>query len=138
MAERVLQTTATIPAGTLASAPVTVALGVDNFEIERIDLEVPPGGAGNVGFYLANNGHPWIPRTVGEWLVWDDRVETFYPTGYPTAGGWQITGYNTGVYAHAVIARFHVNPPAGQDAPIRPLTLTFIERDIRPYEPVVL
>jgi hypothetical protein len=75
VAERVLQHTATIPAGTPASAPVTVAVPFDNWEIEQIDLEVPAGPSGTMGFYLANNGMPWIPRTPGEWLIWDDHWE---------------------------------------------------------------
>ena len=131
MAERVLQATATVPAGTAATAPHTVALPFDNWEVEAIDLEVPPGPAGNLGFYLANNGQPWIPRSPGEWLVWDDHKSRFMPTGYPTASGWEIVGYNTGAYAHAVVVRFHVNPvtaaaPAAFDLPV----ITFVERDI--------
>lgn len=139
MAERVLQATASIPAGTPLSAPAVVSLPFDNWEVERIDLEVHAGPNLCLGFYLANNGQPWIPRTPGQWLTWDDRVESFTPTGYPTASGWQIVGYNVGQYAHAVVVRFHVNPVtvAARDA-VQPIVLTFVEHDVKHPDPVVL
>lgn len=132
MAERVLQYTATIPAGTPQITPVTLDTGFVDWDIESIDLEVPPGPSGTMGFQLANNDLPWIPRTPGQWLVWDDHHETFYPTGYPVAGGWQVIGYNTGAYDHAVIVRFNVNPPTVATAAAAPVVLTFVERDVSP------
>lgn len=138
MAERVLQATATIPADTAVATPHVVALPFDNWEIELIELEVPAGPSGTMGFQLSNNGRPWIPRSVGEWIVWDDRQESFYPTDYPTASGWQVTGYNLGAYDHAVIVRFHVNPVTQQAAQNVPLVLTFIEHDVHHADPVTL
>jgi hypothetical protein len=139
MAERVLQLTATIPAGTAIATPYTATTEIDNWEIEAITLAVPPGPSGLVGFYLANNGQPWIPRTPGEWLIWDDHVETFTPTGYPNASGWEITGYNLGQYDHAVTARFHVNAiDLAADQPQDLPYLTFIERDVPARDVVTL
>lgn len=138
MAERVLQHTVTIPGGTPLAAPVTVALPFDNWELELVELEVPPGPNGALGFVLANNGHPWIPRSVGEWLVWDDKIQAYVPTGYPTAGGWQIVGYNTGTYDHDVITRFHVNPLSGPAAATDLPFLTFVEHGVNAREVVVL
>ena len=138
MAERVLEHTASIPAGTPVDDPTTISVPFDNWDVERIDLEVPPGPAGCMGFQLANNGQPWVPRTVGEWLVWDDHTETIYPTGYPNASGWQVIGYNVGLYAHAVIVRFHVNAPTVAASAPQPVVITFVERDVPPLEQVVL
>lgn len=138
MAERVLQFTATIPADT--ADDITVAMPFDGWDIERIDLEVPAGPAGTLGFYLANNGQPWIPRSVGEYLVWDDRRESFTPTGYPTGSGWQVIGHNIGEYDHSVVVRFHVNPTdtAADRAQQVPYVLTFVEHDVRRPDPVTL
>lgn len=138
MAERVIQATATIPAGTPSTAPVTVALPFDGWEVEAIELEVPAGPAGTMAFYLANNGQWWIPRTPGQFLVWDDKRETYYLSGNPTAGGWQIIGYNLGDYDHAVTVRFHVNPLSGPDLATVPLVLTFIEHGVKERDPVTL
>lgn len=138
MAERVLLYVATIPAGTSQSAPHTVPFDLDNWSIERIDLEVPAGPSGCMGFYLANNGRPWVPRNPNAWLVWDDHSESIVPTGYPSASGWGVTGYNVGQYDHAVNVRFHVSPlqaaAAGQDFPV----LTFVETVGEPTGEVVL
>lgn len=139
MAERVLQSTAVIPAGTPFAAPATVKLPFDGWDIELIDLEVPPGPTGALGFQLANNGRPWIPRSVGEWLTWDDHVESFVPTGYPSAGGWQVIGWNVGAYDHAVVVRFHVNPiSVGPAAGDNPVVLTFVEHAVKRSGVVVL
>lgn len=125
MAERSPQFTVTIPAGTPRATPVTIALPLDNAEVESIDLEVPPGPSGLMGFYLANNGVPWIPRATGQFIVWDDNSQSYYATDYPNASGWQIVGYNTGLYPHVVIVRFHVNSPPGPPVDNTPPTVTF-------------
>ena len=139
MAERVLQFNATIPAGTPVATPTTVTLAVDNWDIQLIDLEVPPGPGGNMGFYLANNGRPWIPRVVGQYLIWDDQQQSFTPDGYPSGAGWAIVGYNTGKYDHAVTVRFHVNPPAQQAPSSAPVVVQFARHAAPPiYDPVVL
>lgn len=121
MALRVFQYAATIPAGTLKTEPHTVDLDLTDWDVQRIDLEVPAGPAGLMGFYVANNGVQWYPKSPGQWLVWDDRSDTWHVEDQPNASGWQIVGYNTGTYDHTVTIRFHVvlpSPPAaGSPAP---------------------
>jgi hypothetical protein len=140
VAEYAIRATATIPAGTPQGSDVTLELTLDNWIVEQVDLEVPRGPAGNMGFYLANNGVTWIPYQAGEYFVWDDHDQSFPVTDYPTGSGWEITGYNTGTYDHDVIVTFHVNAitPTGPDAPDLPLVLTFIETGVRNPDPVVL
>lgn len=139
MAERVLKHTTTIPAGTPVDDPWTEDLGFDDWVVERIDLIVPPGPWGTMGFYLANNSQPWVPRSAGEWLVFDDHKLEVTPTGYPIGTGWQIVGYNLGRYDHDVIALFHVNPIStpGQSQDNYPV-LTFVEHDVATPPTVVI
>lgn len=106
----VRQFTATIPAGTLLATPVTVPLALDFVDIESVDLEVPPGPSGLMGFYLARSGQQVIPYESGEWLIWDDRFDSWYLTDQPTGSGWQVVGYNLDDYDHSVVVRFHTNP----------------------------
>ena len=126
MAAEVHQFTAPIPAGTLQTAPVVVPLAIEYLSIESIDLEVPPGPSGLMGFYLARNGQQWIPYEAGEWIVWDDRFDSWILTNQPTGGGWQVVGYNEDVYSHDVIVRFHVNllSPIVASAPPVPTFVT--------------
>ena len=109
MAIMVRQFTATIPANTPTSALVTVPLALEGFEIESIDLEVPPGPSGLMGFYIARSGQQVIPYESGEFIVWDDRFKNWILTDQPTGGGWEIVGYNNDSNAHDVVVRFHVN-----------------------------
>lgn len=112
MATRILQFKCAIPANTLVTAPVSIPLSMDNWVVERIDLDVPPGPAGLMGFQIYNNGVAWIPYGDGEWIVWDDVKDTYYLTDQPTASGWSLEGYNTDAsYSHAVTLRFHVSVP---------------------------
>lgn len=126
MALRVYQFTVTIPAGTLKTAPQTTSLDIDGWDLETLDLEVPPGPAGLMGFYVANNGVQWIPQGAGEWLVWDDVSKSWPLIEQPNASGWEIVGYNLGDYDHDVIVRMHVNLPAGQQAGSAPPAITFV------------
>lgn len=139
MAERVLQHITVIPAGTTVAAPHVEELGFSDWEVEQIDLIVPSGPSGTMGFYLANNELPWVPRALGEWLIMDDQTLTVIPTGYPNGTGWEIVGYNLGAYDHQVTALFHVNPIASPaDRQPQLPVLTFIERAVTDPPPVVL
>lgn len=138
MATRILPFKVTIPAGTTPAAPFTQALNLDNWEIERIDLEVPPGPAGLMGFQVFNNGVAWIPYGSNSWLVWDDHSESYYMTDQPTGSGWSVVGYNEGFYPHTVTVRVHVNPVTpNQVAAVAP-TVTFVQSQPTSSEPVVL
>jgi hypothetical protein len=136
VAAEVHQFTATIPANTPVSAPVTVPISLSYWSLESVDLEVPPGPSGLMGFYLARSGQQWIPYEAGEWLVWDDRFDSWTLTNQPTGEGWQVVGYNLDVYPHDVVVRFHVNiiAPASLLAPPVP---TFVTSGTS-YSPVVV
>jgi len=110
MAAEIHQFTRTIPANTPTTALVTIPLGLSNYEIESVDLEVPPGPMGTMGFYVSRSGQQWIPYEAGEFIVWDDRFDNWPLTAQPTGQGWEITGYNLDIYDHDVVMRFHVNP----------------------------
>lgn len=126
MAYRILPFAVIIPAGTPATAPATIDLDLDNWQVEALDLEVPPGPAGLMGFQVFNNGVAWVPYGSDEWLVWDDVKERYQLTDQPNASGWAVVGYNIGTYDHAVILRFHVNPVTNsQTVPVVP-TVTIV------------
>ncbi|MGH3262026.1 MAG: hypothetical protein ACRDNS_08535 [Trebonia sp.] len=137
MALQILQFTVTIPAGTPAGAPVTTDLELDNWEIESIEAMVPAGPNGLMGFFIANNGVPWVPRSAGEYLVWDNQSQTWFVTGQPNASGWQVTGYNTGTYDHAVTLRVGVNMPADVTVGLPPPAPVFVPAPVEDPNVVV-
>jgi len=131
MAQEVHQYTATIPASTPKTALYTSQIALQGYEIESVDLEVPPGPAGLMGFYVARSGQQWIPFEADEFLIWDDRFDSWYLSDQPTGGGWQIVGYNLDRYPHNVVARFHVNSPGANAAPAPP-ALSIITTNVTP------
>lgn len=137
MALRVLQFAVTIPAGTPENEPHEVGLALDNWDMEQIDLEVPPGPAGLMGFTILNNGVRWLPAGEGTWMVWDDVVQSWYVSDQPNGLGWAVLGYNTGTYDHTVTVRAHVNPPA-LATPAAPSSPTFTTTPIANQAVIIL
>lgn len=107
MADIIHQLQATIPAGTLKSALVTVSLQLPPEVIQQVDIDVPPGPAGLMGFYLACSGQQVIPFETGQFLIWDDREKDWPLENFPTNAKWSIVGYNLGAFDHTVVVRFH-------------------------------
>ena len=59
-----------------------------------------------MGWQLSSDGVAVIPVVAGTWVVADDESDDWALDGYPDAGNWQVTGYNTGVYPHTVYLTF--------------------------------
>jgi hypothetical protein len=136
MSYMVRQFSATIPMNTPLSAPVTVNLATGWWQIDVIDLEVPPGPAGLMGFQLWIGGGQWIPFEPGEYLVWDDIQNSWVMTDQPLGQQWSIVGYNEDDFNdHAVTVRFHISQVAAP-APSMP-SITFVSTPT-PSQPVLL
>lgn len=121
MAAEVHQFTCVIPANTPKTAPVTFAIGLPNYDVESIDLDVPPGPAGLMGFQIAVSGQQWLPWEAGQFIVWDDRHVSWSLVDQPNLGAWEVIGYNTdAVYSHEVVVRLHVNPIADASSSAAP------------------
>lgn len=136
MALRVLQYAATIPANTPEDAPHIVTFDLDNWELEALELQVPTGPGGLMGFAVFNNGVQWIPQPAGSWLVWDNVLQSWPFADQPNASGWSVVGWNVGVYEHTVTVRFHVNLPTQPEVQVAKPTVTFITSE-PPELPVV-
>jgi len=120
VADEVHQFTCTIPAGTPKSAPVTIEMPLNLYEVTSIDLDVPPGPAYLMGFYLALSGQQWLPWEMGEWIVRDNWSKSYSLTNQPTSEGWQLVGYNTGAFDHSVAVGFHLAVVGAPAAPASP------------------
>lgn len=124
MAQEVHQFTTVIPANTPKAALYVGQMPIQGYDVESVDIEVPPGPAGLMGFYVARSGQQWLPFEAGEFLIWDDRFDSWYLSDQPTGGGWQVVGYNLDTYDHSVVVRFHVNSPTQSSvAPSASLTI---------------
>lgn len=115
MATEIRAYSATIPAGTPKSAPLTFDMSFPTRQVDRVDVTIPPGNNGLAGVQIANAGVPVIPYNPGGFLVGNGQTIPIPLTGAITSGSWQLIGYNTGQYDHTVYVTFYLSTigPAG-------------------------
>lgn len=108
MADRVELFPITIPAGVPANAPMDFPMRFNPGTVVEIDVKVPPGPAGNVGFYISAGGTQYVPRTAGTFLIPDDDYFTWPMRNAPNAGYWDFVAYNTDVNPHLIQVMFQI------------------------------
>lgn len=123
----------TIPSGTLVAAPVIRAMAMPPRIVRQIDVRVPPGPQGRVGFSIGAAGMPVIPVNRGAFIITDDEVINWPIVNGLQSGAWQFFGYNLGLLDHTIYVRFQVDlvtsagdssgtPPLIGDATLTPLS----------------
>ena len=116
MTDEVRHYVVTIPAGTAKTSPAVTDISFPPRTVEQVTWRVPVGPSGQMGWYLSMGAVPVRPLPPGTWVIADGQSGTWDGAGLPDSGAWQITGYNTGTYGHAVYIDFHVavirRPPA--------------------------
>lgn len=109
MSDRVEYFDATIPAGTPVGSPVTLPMVFDQGNVTQIEVKIPPGPSGNVGFHIQAGGSQYVPRTLGAWIIADDDYLIWPMDNAINSGSWALSGYNTDIYDHTLYVSFHVN-----------------------------
>lgn len=97
----------TIPAGNGSAATTTTNMTMPVRIITQIDITLPPGLNGTVGFQIAAANQPFFPRAVGAFYVASGRTITPPIAAALESGAWQLIGYNTGKYPHTIYVDFH-------------------------------
>jgi hypothetical protein len=118
-----------IPAGTPKTAPVTVAMAMPARVVTSIEVKVPPGPNGVMGFQIGASGRQVIPGNLGAFIVTSDETINWDQVDQIDSGAWQLFGYNTGIYPHTVYVRFVVSQVAvgavvSTPAPIDPALIS--------------
>lgn len=108
MAERIEAPAVTVAAGTAIAAPQTTTLNWTDGVVERIEVRVPPGPSGLVGFRILHSGQQVIPFRSTDWIITDDEVLSWDVANYPTGNKWAIRAYNVDLYSHTLYFRFLV------------------------------
>lgn len=106
MAREVYEFPVTFAIGTTRAAPQKTNVTMPPRIVRRVEITVPPGPRGEVGFQLGSNGTPFIPRNTTEFIVADGIEIGWDLDDQMTSGGWQVIGYNTGLFAHTLYFRF--------------------------------
>lgn len=114
-----------VPAGTLQAAPQTTTLAMPARIVERLEVRIPPGPNGSVGWAFTSGGARVFPFLPGSWVVANDETIPVPVEGAPEAGAWQLQAYNTGRWDHTLYVRAWLRSPVGRAAPalIAPLDL---------------
>lgn len=106
MAREIRRFEFTIPAGTTKTAPATSQQSFPPRIVSQINIKVPPGPRGQMGFQVGSSGNPVIPREAGVWMVTDDELMEWPLVDFWDSGSWEFFGYNTGQFAHTVYFTF--------------------------------
>lgn len=106
MSREIRAFTCDVPALTVIGAPKTFDLTFPPRVVDTIEIVVPPGPSGVVGFYIANSDVRVIPYDSDEFMVMSNEKVTWPLDGYITSGSWQLTAYNTGTLNHSIYVRF--------------------------------
>lgn len=109
MSDRIEVFDVTIPAATLTTAPQTTNLSFNEGIVESIEILIPPGPSGLVGFRILHSQGVVIPYDSSKWIVADNEVVKWPIANFPTGSAWAITAYNTDVYDHTLYLRFLIN-----------------------------
>lgn len=111
----------TVPAGTLEASPQRTALSFLDGNVTDINILIPPGPSGFVGFRIEYDGEPVIPGRGRPFIVGDDERIEWPIRGYPTGGGWELVAFNTDVFEHTLYLRFYIQEfPTGQVIDVDP------------------
>jgi hypothetical protein len=110
MATEVRSYTLTIPAGTTSAAPLVKAITFPPRIVDAIQIVVPPGPNGLVGFAVMNSGVTVIPYASDPWIITSAENITWPLEQQIESGAWAVKGYNTGTSAHSVYFRFLLRP----------------------------
>lgn len=109
MSDRLEWYNVTIPKMTPQSAPVTVPCVFNEGDVVEIDVKVPAGPNGNVGFFIGAGGSQYVPRTAGAFIFPNDDYFTWPLANAISSGSWSVTGFNTDVFDHTIQVGFQVN-----------------------------
>lgn len=134
MASRIETFDVTIPGDTAIAAPQTTALDFNMGVVQRLEILVPPGPSGLVGFRIQHSSRTIIPYDTSKWLIADNEVLKWDLENYPVGEAWALQAYNLDTYDHTLYLRFFlVETSRAQVPPITVIDISPIaEANIEP------
>lgn len=108
MANRIEPFEVTVSTGTTKTAFQRTNLPMQQGRVDLIQIRVPPGPSGLVGFRIAHSGQSVIPYTGERWFTTDNDKLDWVTEDYPQGNAWQLWAYNLDVYSHIINVWMHV------------------------------
>lgn len=109
MASEIRSFTVLTPAGVQKAAPLITPMAMPPRIVREIEIRVPPGPNGELGFAIGMAGQAIIPFNAGEWIVTSDEIVKWQFDTPLNSGAWQCQSYNTGNYPHTIQIRFYLD-----------------------------
>lgn len=136
MAQEIRDFQVLIPAGTAVDSPVTVDMAMPPRIVDQINIRIPPGPNGLMGFRLSSGGIPFLPSNSGAWVIANDEPIQWPLTGQITSGAWELQGYNLGQYDHTVYVKFLLSlvNSAAAGVPAQPLAVVGLSSAAPPVD----
>lgn len=108
---------ATCPPATPVNEPIIIDLLMPVREVVQIEVQVPPGPAGAMGWALGAAGSQVIPTPPTSFVITDSQTFVYELPDQITSGAWQAQMWNIGQYAHSIYVYFTVQLPDAQVDP---------------------
>lgn len=99
----------TIPANTPITALFTAPMVFNAANVENIQVIVPPGPAGSVGWQIQYGGGTFIPLSTGQFIVAEAFTFDFPQNKAPNGGNWTFAAYNNDYVPHLIQVGFYAN-----------------------------
>jgi hypothetical protein len=112
VAGRIEVVAATVVAFTPIAAPVVVPLFFNEGRVDAIEIIVPPGPSGLVGFKVRHSAQVIIPYSGNAFIVTDDEKIHWPLENFPTGRAWDCVIYNLDIFPHTITFRFLVTDAA--------------------------
>lgn len=109
MTERIEVFQVTTPAGTAQASPLTTNLSFNQGIVHKLEITVPPGPSGLLGFRMRHSGQVVIPNSGTNFIIADNQFIQWDLEGYPVGNKWSIQTFNTDVFDHTLYLRFMIN-----------------------------
>ena len=102
--------TVTVPAGTAQATPQVTPLPLEDYwRIVWVEMEVPPGPRGTMGFYVAASKTPILPFAPAvnpQFFTMDNRMPRYDLDPDTEIQDLSLVAYNVDNYPHTVYLRF--------------------------------
>lgn len=129
MADEIQVFQVTTPVGISADAPQVTALQMPPRTVKQIEVVVPNGCNGALGFAFGAAGQNIIPYNDDAWIIASGEKLEWQMDRQINSGAWQLQSWNIGKYPHTIYIRFLLDfiavieaAPEVTPAPLAPLT----------------
>lgn len=114
--KRALQFTVNVPAGTAQNAPQTTQLPIPDSWVYEIEVQVPDGPAGLMGFCLTYANTPIIPWANSLTFLTVENYEKTFPVEAQMGKGLACVAFNNGDWPHLIFLRVLTTPISAYQA----------------------